>query len=138
VSSKRFSLLFITIGLLVVGIFYGSSVQAQEYDCGTYSAGDYGEGECTDETTTTPTTPPTTSDPRDNPVTDGDNQPDTQTDGDTPLISDSGQEADVAREGEQRTDNSSLLWLGFGLLALLALIFGIWLVLRRRRDDDVV
>jgi hypothetical protein len=138
VSSKRFSLLFITVGLLVAGIFYGPSAQAQEYDCGTYSAGDYGEGECTDETTTTPTPTPTTSDPRDNPVTDGDNQPDTQPGGDTPLTPDPGPEVDVAREGEQRIDNSSLLWLGLGLLALLALIFGIWLVLRRRRDDDVV
>jgi hypothetical protein len=122
----------------VAGLFYSPSVQAQEYDCGTYSAGDYGEGECTDETTPTPTTPPTTSDPRDNPVTDGDDQPDTQPDGNAPLTPDSTQDMDTAREDDQRTDNSFLLWLGFGLLALLALIFGIWLVLRRRRDDTIV
>jgi sensor c-di-GMP phosphodiesterase-like protein len=131
VSSKRFFIFFITIGLLVAGIFYGPSVQAQVYDCGTYSAGDFGEGECTDETTT-----PQTNDPRDNPVTDGNNQPDTQPDGNTPLTPDSIQDTDIAREDEQRTDNSFLLWLGFGLLAILSLILGIWLMLRRKRGDQ--
>jgi hypothetical protein len=136
VSSKRFSLLFVTVGLLVAGVFYSPSVQAQVYDCGTYSAGDYGEGECTDETT--PTTPQTSDTPQDYPVTDGDNQPVTQPDDDAPLTPDSTQDTDTAREDDQRTDNGFLLWLGLGLLALLGLILGIWLVLRRRQHDDVV
>jgi hypothetical protein len=141
--AKRLTLLFVAVGLLIGGIFYSSPTRAQEYDCGTYSAGDYGEGECTDETTSLPTTETPTQtidDPLDYPVTDTDGQPDSQTGSDTFPAPDStqgtDQDTDTAKEGEQRADNSMLLWLGFGLLAILALILGIWLILRRRKDEE--
>lgn len=125
------------------GMVYSPAIRAQEYDCGTYSAGDYGEGECTDETTSSPTTETptqTTDDLQDYPATDTEEQPDSQPDGDTPLTPDStggtDQGTDTAKEGELRTDNSMLLWLGLGLLAVLGLILGIWLILRRRKDDE--
>lgn len=127
--------LFLIIGLLGAVIVPGPSAQAQQYDCGTYSAGDYGDGECDDEGVPSSVTPSSNSS-QGLPVTDTTGpQPDNQTESDSQVTPDPEQTTDTTASAERQADNSFLLWLILGLVVLGGLILVIWLITRRTKRD---
>jgi LPXTG-motif cell wall-anchored protein len=115
---------------LCLAVFMSSPTNAQTYDCGTYSAGDYGEG-CTDESTPAvqqtglPTGQGVETDPAPIPTSDTTN----------------GDEADDIRtqtEDSNPASDSSLCWWILVLAGLLILMgLAAFIYYRRRHNQGV-